>query len=219
MGLYKMREKNLKQRIDSYKKELQKRDKELNSINSMLSSSTSQSQKLKKEIIRELRSLQIERSKSLNRRDLKNQIKERDEQIAFLVNHFGGDQPVDVQESFDANLYSSHSSSQQSRSQALSQIDANLTDALAPFQDSLTPRKQNKLKKHSAYNFIPATTSTSESDKNNDSMLQSIFGNENPLQSNLYKKKKKKKKRKMYDDNEDEDDDDDEYESLQRKYG
>merc|ERR1712154_171879 len=87
--LYKLRERNLKQRIDSYKKELQKRDKELNNINSMLSSSKKSATKIKKEIIRELRSLQIERSKSLNRRDLKNQIKERDEQIAFLVNHFG----------------------------------------------------------------------------------------------------------------------------------
>merc|ERR1712228_951492 len=104
----------------------------------------------------------IERSKSLNRRDLKNQIKERDEQIAFLVNHFGNQS---VEESIDGNLYSSNSSSQQqqqSRSQALSQIDANLTDALAPFQDSLTPRKQNKLS--SAYHFVPATTS--ESDEN-----------------------------------------------------
>merc|ERR1712130_504372 len=206
MGLYKMREKNLKQRIDSYKKELQKRDKELNSINSMLSSSTSQSQKLKKEIIRELRTLQIERSKGLNRRDLKNQIKERDEQIAFLVNHFGSNEEErnEMEQSIDARLYSSHSS----RSQALSQIDANLTDALAPFQSSLTPRKQNKDKlSSSAYHFVPATSESSENNKN-DSMLHAIFGDANPLRSSSHKKKKKKI-RSRYDEDEEEDDNDD----------
>merc|ERR1712228_868588 len=212
--LYKLRERNLKQRIDSYKKELQKRDKELNNINSMLSSSKKSATKIKKEIIRELRSLQIERSKSLNRRDLKNQIKERDEQIAFLVNHFGTNQDedgggVDVGQSLDARLYSSSPS----RSHALSQIDANLTSALAPFQDSLTPRKQNKIS--SAYHFVPPTSESSGNHQNDDSMLHAIFGNENPLQSNLYKRetfsskqKKKKKKSSRYDDSNDDDDDD-----------
>merc|ERR1712048_1023538 len=103
-----------------------------------------------------------------------------DEQIAFLVNHFSQNQREQKEaeeriEEMDAeHLYSSHSSSQQSRSHALSQIDANLTSALAPFQDSLTPRKQNKLSS-SAYHFVPATTPSSSENMKNDSMLQSIF--------------------------------------------
>jgi len=222
--LYKLREKNLKQRIDSYKKELQKRDKELDNINSLLSGAKKNKKKLsatkmKKELVRELRELQIERSKSLNRRDLKNQIKERDEQIQFLVNHFGQSED-DLRSSYASSTNS------QMRSHALSQIDANLTDALAPFQDSLTPRKQNKLSS-SAYHFVPATTTSSSENVNrrnkSDTMLQSIFGDENPLQSKYQKKRKKQKKRRIQhesdDDNDEESENETKYESLHRKYG
>merc|ERR1712129_349938 len=122
-----------------------------------------------------------------------NQIKERDEQIQFLVNHFGQSQGD------DDDLRSSYASStnSQMRSHALSQIDADLTDELAPFQDSLTPRKQNKLSS-SAYHFVPVTTTSSSENVNrrnkSDTMLQSIFGDENPLQSKYQKKRKKQKK-------------------------
>merc|ERR1711933_637782 len=99
----------------------------------------------------------------------------------------------------------------------------------APFQDSLTPRKQNKL---SAYQFVAATSESSENKKNDSTMLHSIFGDENPLQSNTYqrdtfstkqKKKKSKKKSRYEQESEDDDDDDDDderdrYQSLHRKY-
>merc|ERR1719300_746724 len=122
----------------------------------------------------------------INRRDLRAQIKERDEQIAFLINHFG-DESVskshgdsiggdgDGDHTFNLSMGSEFSAS--ARSHALSQIEANLTVAMAPFQrdddddDDDEESKQRKNNGHhheedeneeqsSPYRIVPATSSS-----------------------------------------------------------
>eukprot|EP01083_Nonionella_stella_P042668 115188_1 len=147
--------------------------------------------KMQNDILNEMRSLQMARSKGMNRRDLKNQIKERDEQIAFLINHFGGNRS----ESHDdiAPRYSMESMGfSSSRSEALSQIEAKLTSALAPFRKENEENVDANKQKLSAYHFVPATSSSDNINKrsgskgkkkrkerhkrDDDSLLKSIFG-------------------------------------------
>eukprot|EP01083_Nonionella_stella_P185335 675607_1 len=247
--LYKLREKNLKKRIDFYKKELQKRDCELNDLQNVLSNTRHTSQKheqMQNDIVNQMRSLQMERSRAMNRRDLKNQIKERDEQIAFLINHFGGGKASD--ESF---------SSSSTSAQALSQIEAKLSSALAPFrkENEENVDETNKQKRMSAYHFVPATSSSDniktkkkkrkKRKPQNDSLLKSIFGSDPPIepqhrakyQRDTVSSKQKRRKhntRPKHDESSDDDDDDDvnynnsslsidnhedRYKSLNRKYG
>merc|ERR1712154_402340 len=191
-NLYKLREKNLKQRIDSYKKELIKRDKVLEKINKIVSSSSSStnSKLFKKEIIKELRSLQIERSKMINRRDLKNQIKEREQQITFLIDHFG-------KESAENSLISSStkSSSTFSAKKELTQIELDLNNALKPLQIDTNQENINinsANHKLSAYHFVPATSSSESKKDENHSMLAQIFGDGTPLQQKQHQSKYKK---------------------------
>ncbi len=220
-----MREKNLKQRIDLYKKELQKRDVELNNL---ISNNNNNISIFKTEIINQLKQLQNERSKMINRRDLKNQIKERDEQIAFLINHFSKQSNVNEQ----SQIYQNNDSFYNSSQQALSQIEANLTSVMAPFQINNKSKKKNKKQNkkmeniNDAYHFIPATSSSDNSGEI--SMLNSIFGDSydmikqkqprikydrDTISSKQKRKNKKKKKSKHkqfhYDKSDDDDDDDD----------
>jgi len=253
------------------KKELQKRDEELNNIQNILSNNTNNQsiKQFEKQIIKELRSLQIERSKAIKRRDLKHQIKEKDEQIAFLITHFGENQSKlndkdnnKINErSFSGDSCGTSmafsSSMASSRSEALAQIDANLTDALAPFHRS--PQNNNDenidINKLSAYHFVPATSSSENINRNynnkkrkrnkdKNSMLSSIFGDEQQSTSKYHRdtfssKQKRKQsrykrsKQKRFENESDDDDDDDynnnsnfilddhedRYKSLDRKYG